>query len=93
MRVKIPHRLIKIIVMKFIVYCEFYGKKLKIGVEADNEFRADLEVRNRLRILEIKQIVHLTKYGYSTAMLRNQLWTVQSIRSGAARLYPRSSNR
>lgn len=43
--------------MKFIVYCEFYGKKLKIGVEADNEFRADLEVRKRLRILEIKQIV------------------------------------
>ena len=39
----------------FHVYCEFYGKKLKIEVEAANEFRADLEVRSRLRILEIKE--------------------------------------
>ena len=39
----------------FHVYCEFYGKKLKIEVEADNEFRADLEVRKRLRILDIKE--------------------------------------
>ena len=39
----------------FHVYCEFYGKKLKIEVEAPNEFRADLEVRSRLRILEIKE--------------------------------------
>ena len=39
----------------FHVYAEFYGKKLKIEVDAPNEFRADLEVRKRLRILDIKE--------------------------------------
>ena len=39
----------------FCVYAEFYGKKLKIEVDAPNEFRADLEVRKRLRILDIKE--------------------------------------
>lgn len=39
----------------FHVYVEFYGKKLKIEIEAANEFRADIEVRSRLRILEIKE--------------------------------------
>ena len=37
----------------FFVYAEFYGKKLKIEVDADNEFRADNEVRKKLRIIKI----------------------------------------
>ena len=38
---------------KFFVYAEFYGKKLKIEVDADNEFRADNEVRKKLHIIKI----------------------------------------
>lgn len=38
---------------KFFVYAEFYGKKLKIEVDAENEFRADNEVRKKLHIIKI----------------------------------------
>lgn len=38
---------------QFFVYAEFYGKKLKIEVDADNEFRADNEVRKKLHIIKI----------------------------------------
>lgn len=39
----------------FFVYVEFYGKKLKIELEADNEFRADNLVRSKIHILKIEQ--------------------------------------
>jgi hypothetical protein len=37
----------------FDVYMDFYGKKLKTLVEADNEFRAEQKVRAKLTILKI----------------------------------------
>lgn len=37
----------------FILYAEFYGKKLKIEVIAENEFRADNLVRSKLNIIKI----------------------------------------
>jgi len=39
----------------FDVYIEFYGKKLKTKIEADNEFRADQKVKAKLTILKIIQ--------------------------------------
>lgn len=37
----------------FDVYIEFYGKKFKTLVEADNEFRAEQKVKARLKFLKI----------------------------------------
>jgi hypothetical protein len=37
----------------FIVYVEFYEKKLKVQVDAENEFRADNLVRSKLRIVKV----------------------------------------
>lgn len=39
----------------FTVYMEFYGKKIKTTVKAENAFRADMEVRKRLHILKITE--------------------------------------
>ena len=38
---------------KFTVYIEFYGKKLKTTVEAANEFRAEMQVRQKLHFVKI----------------------------------------
>lgn len=38
---------------KFTVYVEFYGKKLKTTIEATNEFRAEMEVRQKLHFVKI----------------------------------------
>ena len=38
---------------KFTVYVEFYGKKLKTTVEASNEFRAEMQVRQKLHFVKI----------------------------------------
>jgi len=40
---------------KYIFKVEFYGKKLKIEVEAENDFRAEMKVRSRLNIIEVEQ--------------------------------------
>jgi len=40
---------------KYYVYVEFYGKKLKIEVEAENDFRAEMKVRSRLNIIEVEE--------------------------------------
>ena len=42
---------------KFKLRFEFYGHKFQTVVEADSDYRADLMVRNRLRIIENKMVV------------------------------------
>lgn len=37
----------------YTVYIDFFGKKVKTTVEAANQFRAEMAVRERLRILKI----------------------------------------
>jgi hypothetical protein len=39
----------------FDVYIEFYGKKLKTAIKADNEFRAEQKVKDRINILKVEQ--------------------------------------
>ena len=58
---------------KFFVYAEFYGKKLKIEVDAGNEFRAGNEVREKLRIIKIveNKPVNTTKGDEILDQLRN----------------------
>ena len=42
---------------KFKLRFEFYGHKFQTVVEADSDYRADLMVRNRLRITENQMVV------------------------------------
>lgn len=39
--------------MVYIVYCEFYGKKLKIAVTAESAVAAKKVVRSNLKIIKI----------------------------------------
>ena len=44
---------------KFKLKFEFYGHKFQTVVEADSDYRADLMVRKRLRIIENQMVVEV----------------------------------